>query len=155
VRFKEGVSAILGADLETSKTNPLTGWDAVVNSGVKPQTRAKFVKVPHHGSKTGHHPKFWSDLAEENPVGILTEFSSHSLPLERDIDRLKSLTSELYCTTVPKVKIPKRDKTIEKTMNNVVRTRRVLSASSLGRVTLRIGERGTYEVDLSPHSFKL
>jgi beta-lactamase superfamily II metal-dependent hydrolase len=155
VRFNDAATAILGADLETSKTNPLIGWDAVVNSRLRPESKARFVKIPHHGSETGHHPKFWTELTEGDPVGILTEFSSHSLPREQDVRRLKSLTSALYCTTAPKASLPKRNKTVEKTMSGVVRSRRVIGSSRLGQVTLSIAEDGSHRVDLGSNAVEL
>lgn len=155
VKFKGDVVAILGADLETSKGNSLIGWDAVLNSSTKPQAKAKFVKVPHHGSATGHHPAFWSDMVEVAPVAILTEYSPSRLPRDNDVDRLKALTSELFCTTVPKGRLPKREKTVDRAMSEVTKQRRPLTAKTIGRVTLNIDEHGGYEVDLGENSRKL
>ena len=42
-------AVLLGADLENT-TDPATGWNAIVKSRVRPDTRSEIFKVPHHGS---------------------------------------------------------------------------------------------------------
>ncbi|HEY5266249.1 MAG TPA: hypothetical protein VIJ40_05485, partial [Acidimicrobiales bacterium] len=55
-----GVQIVLGADLEVS-ADALAGWDAVLSHAM-PESKSSALKVPHHGSKTGHHEGIWSEL---------------------------------------------------------------------------------------------
>ncbi len=56
-----GGHALLGADLENT-AQAGTGWDAVLALQPAENGKAEFVKIPHHGSETGHHKGVWSDL---------------------------------------------------------------------------------------------
>ncbi len=83
---------LLGADLETSP-NPDSGWDAVLSYS-KPDVKASAVKVPHHGSPTAHHDAFWTDLADQDAVAIVTPWTSgrNFLPTAEALRRLRSIT---------------------------------------------------------------
>ena len=74
------------------------------------KSKAKFFKVAHHGSQTGHLDAVWTNMLENDVFAALTTFNRCHLPKTTDIQRLKNLTNNLYCTTVPKVKAPKLDK---------------------------------------------
>ncbi|PHQ25485.1 hypothetical protein CLH62_14275 [Marinobacter guineae] len=151
----KGVGIILGADLETH-SNQLIGWNAVVNSQTRPDLKAKFVKIPHHGSITGHHDKFWTELTEADPVGFLTTFSRQDLPRTEDLKRLSALTSNLYCTTVPKsVRIPKREREVERQIEQVAKSRRLVYSRTLGQITLTLDENFEFSVDLNEAAMKV
>ncbi len=91
--------ALLGADLEETG-NASLGWSAVIASTARPTDAAALVKVPHHGSATGHHQAFWSTLATPQVAGVLTPFvrGSVRLPKDSDVARLRGYCPRLYQT---------------------------------------------------------
>lgn len=130
-------NVLLGSDLEASSSNSTTtGWQAVLNSRQRPQEKAKFFKIPHHGSVTGHLQQVWEDMIESDPIGFLTEYRSSRLPNESDLVRLLSLTSSLFRTTEPNNKLPRRENTIDKAMRGSVKRRRTI-LNTLGHIQIR------------------
>ena len=68
----DGASALLGADMEAHNDSG-RGWNAVVSEARTIQlTRASLVKVPHHGSHTGHSDEMWAHQADPKLIGVLT-----------------------------------------------------------------------------------
>jgi hypothetical protein len=132
------VNVILGADLETT-ADPRAGWDSVVASVNRPQGKAGFFKVPHHGSITGHHDGVWSDVLLENAVAVATPWNRgrDGLPLEKDVERLVGLTENFFLTAVPSGLVrSKHDHEVEKMMRKFgIRTLR--HPSSVAAVTAR------------------
>lgn len=120
--------AILGADLEVKLKDPDLGWlDIVHNSVVVKSTgKAKYFKIPHHGSKNGYHDDIWNILLDAMPIGCLTPSNRHSLPRKLMIDKYSSLTSELYSSSKPKehTKPKKRSTRAKKTISNFNETLR-------------------------------
>lgn len=100
VRSK-GIGLLLGADLERSN-NPDSGWDAVIRYCL-PADKASALKVPHHGSEGAHHEQVWQDMLEPNCLTIITPWvrGGRALPLERDLERIVSLSSRAYITVHP------------------------------------------------------
>jgi beta-lactamase superfamily II metal-dependent hydrolase len=97
-----GVSVLLGADMEAHH-DPSRGWTAAVAEGrMAGLAKADVLKVPHHGSQTGHHDEVWRDLLISLPLGVVTPFNrlpdDKKLPTTDDVLRLQSLTSRLFQT---------------------------------------------------------
>lgn len=94
-----GLRVLLGADLEAGR-DARTGWQAVVSSRERPQSRARVIKVPHHGSSNADDPGVWSDLLEVNPFAVVTPYAAGAkpLPTKEDCERLGRRTSRLFCT---------------------------------------------------------
>jgi beta-lactamase superfamily II metal-dependent hydrolase len=90
------VDALLGSDVLTGDSQ-LRGWDAVVDR-YRGRFCATLLKVPHHGSHTGHHDDLWSDLVSEVPVAVVTPYRPSQLPTTTDLNRIGSLTSKMYLT---------------------------------------------------------
>jgi hypothetical protein len=92
-----GKVILLGADLLTGPDG--CGWTAVVKN-FSPETKAQVVKLPHHGSVTGHHDAMWTDLLERSPIALLAPFRGGrtALPSRDDRRRICSLTSAAYIT---------------------------------------------------------
>lgn len=109
--------ALLGADLEVSKSNR-KGWlDIVDNSQVMRGERASFFKIPHHGSTNGYDRRIWVDLLDSAPVANLSPYNrGQGLPEDKMIGVFRGHTSELYITSlkVATSKPKKRDRDIEK-----------------------------------------
>lgn len=147
-------NVLLGADLETH-TNTLLGWDAILQSAGKPTSKASLVKIPHHGSITGHSPSFWQNMMINQPVGILTCFSKTPLPKPSDVERLKTLTSRLYCTSVPKIKLPKRSKIVDQYVKTIAKERRLKCSPELGHIQARISSTGNITIKMNKHAQEL
>ncbi len=134
----EFISVLLGADLETVG-DPDRGWQAVVNSPVRPQVKAHAIKVSHHGSANGDHDGIWSTLLEPDATAILTPYAAgkQPLPTEADVQRLKSRTSRVYCTSWPPTrKPPKRHGGVDRTIREMTRMHRSINRN-VGHIRLR------------------
>lgn len=111
---------LLGADLEVKEDEDL-GWkDIIFNSNiVKTSNKARYFKIPHHGSENGFHTLIWEKLLETDPVGTLTPWNRNTkLPKQEMLDKYKTITKSLYITSPILVskKAKKRDRKIEKTI---------------------------------------
>ena len=95
-----GIRVLLGADLDQSRT---WGWEALMKEHGCPDwlTGASFVKVPHHGSKTAHHPPLYERWCCSNPIAAATANTNGNsrLPRPREIEKLRSICSAVYQTS--------------------------------------------------------
>lgn len=149
------IALLLGSDLE--ETGDLaTGWSAIVGSNTRPAGRASVFKIPHHGSVTADHPSIWSEMLIEKPLAALTPFAqgNTSLPTRTDVRRICNHTPNAYATArLVTTATRKRDRTVEKTIRETVRSIRVI-AGPTGHVRFRrtlLQEEGdpTWNVQLS------
>lgn len=92
-----GKAILLGADVLTGPDG--CGWTAVVRNFL-PETKAEVVKLPHHGSITGHHDAMWTNLLRESPIALLAPFRGGrtALPSRDDRRRICSLAPDSYVT---------------------------------------------------------
>lgn len=95
-------SVLLGADMEYSNNN-LCGWGAVVTEANKIGVGlSNLVKIPHHGSISGHDERMWSDLLQDKPISVISPFGKGSIfsrpPTPEDIKRIRKKSSKLYLT---------------------------------------------------------
>jgi hypothetical protein len=107
---------LLGADLEET-ADGASGWTAILDN-YEFTARCAVFKVPHHGSENGDQPRIWDEAMIENPWAIVTPFvrGRHELPKESDRDRILSHTNRAYLTAPPKRKHRKRERAVEKTL---------------------------------------
>jgi hypothetical protein len=126
--------ALLGADLEHTGHHG-EGWLAVIDS-FQGSSKGRVYKVPHHGSANGHHQEVWDRLLIPSPIAVVTPYSSGKTPLPRpsDVDRMKQLTSELYCTSTGTAPLPRRDSMVEKETKKFARK---VIGGSCGHVRIR------------------
>jgi len=98
---KDGI--LLGSDLEDTGDEG-TGWVAIINSNTRPQEKASFFKIPHHGSETADNPSIWTSLLKPEPVSSLTPFvlGNVILPRKTDVIRICNCTNEAFSTGEPK-----------------------------------------------------
>jgi beta-lactamase superfamily II metal-dependent hydrolase len=91
---------LLGADLE-ARVRPDTGWSAVVRSSLRPQGIADVFKVPHHGSRNGHHDGVWEQmLSTVDLVSVVTPWNlNQGLPTREDCGRISARTLKSYLTS--------------------------------------------------------
>lgn len=126
---------LLGADLEHTEQLG-EGWVAVIASR-QDHRPAGIFKVPHHGSPNADCPEVWTKMLRENPVSVVTPFTSGvGLPSENDLRRLGGRTNRLFCTAHGPGPPPRRDSVVEKAARSTTQKRRVLSGS-LGHVRIR------------------
>jgi hypothetical protein len=131
-------SILLGADLETVG-DPQRGWQAIVDSPSRPQVMCDAIKVAHHGSENGDHDDIWSTLMHPDPPAFVTPYASGKKPLpsEDDIQRLKSRTRQLYCTTWPPTRRPpRRNSSVQRTLREMALSHRSVS-KRVGQIRLR------------------
>jgi len=151
------VRVLLGADLEVT-TSSAQGWDAVVGCAERPAGRAGLVKVPHHGSSGAHHPGMWSDMVDDAPIAVLTPKRASGLPKQSDVQRILAQAQAAYSVApVQGDRPPRRSKTVERTIREVVRSRRTLE-SGTGHVRIRADLRDptpSYVVRCFDGAFKL
>lgn len=113
-------TVLLGADLEVH-SNPACGWTAVLAlANQLPGGKASVIKIPHHGSKTGHDEKVWETLVAPKPIALLTPWTHGSgLPELGDVERIKRLADQVIITNPGRLpKIAKRDPAVEKTLRD-------------------------------------
>lgn len=141
--LKVGVlDVLLGADLE-HVSGTTEGWRAIIGSGERPSGRAGFFKVPHHGSENADCPECWTDLLSNEPIAIVTPYAPSLLPKPADVARMCKRTPLVYLTSDPsRYGVPRRDNAVEKTLREVVITRRSLGGP-MGHVRIRVDARST------------
>lgn len=128
---------ILGADLEQTR-NPEAGWTSVLKSTNRPSGAVSLFKVPHHGSQNAHNGEIWTEILTKDVVAIVTPWNkSKKLPTESDVERLASLTQNLYITAPnSELRRVKHDSSTEKLIRDFgVRT--YSEATVFGWVTAR------------------
>jgi beta-lactamase superfamily II metal-dependent hydrolase len=108
--------AILGADLEVSKTDKTLGWDDIVDNSQSIDKKAAFFKIPHHGSENAFHEGVWLYMLSENTKSGLTPWNRGSkLPTQIMQELYKSKSNELFITSnFNKASPKKRDKSISR-----------------------------------------
>lgn len=148
VKFGESINILLGADLEET-SSPLTGWSVIVNSPNRPFGKSKIFKIPHHGSVNGHSHAVWQDMVQSEALGVLTTKigGRSSIPKQRDIKRLKKYTPHLFCTLKPTTKRQKYDRTIEKEIKGIVKSRIPLDGE-MGQIQIRIKQNSETKIGL-------
>lgn len=149
VQFNK-ISVLLGSDLEETGDRQ-SGWSAILDSPVRPKGKADIFKIPHHGSPNGHHDKIWQEMVKpEDPLCLLTAFNkgATSRPQPEDIERIKGYTSSLFFTSEPKLKPPKRDPAVERTLRGMVIDRKILGGE-IGHIQLRSTDNNEIKVNLN------
>lgn len=131
-----GGVVLLGADLE-HRSDPVLGWQAILDSPVRPQRLAEVIKVPHHGSATGHDEGVWNQMLVGVPTAVLTPFARSGLPKSTDVTRVCGLTPEAYITAlVSRGKSRSRPSAVTKTIEGAVRYLREAEPQT-GHIRLR------------------
>lgn len=137
-------AVLLGGDLENT-INPATGWNAIVKSPLRPETRSEVFKVPHHGSVGADNEDVWQHMLTDDPVACVTPFSRGRLPLPTtaDLRRLGGRTCRVFCARRARGPKPRRKPaTVERTVREVARRRRSINGRAVGthkgsRITCR------------------
>lgn len=98
----EDTSVLLGADME-SHVDDRRGWGAIVSTAMTTGfAKSNVVKVPHHGSHTGHDDRMWQKLLSDDPISIIAPFGKGKVdrrpPKPGDVRRINELSATTYIT---------------------------------------------------------
>lgn len=129
---------LLGADLENTAADAF-GWKAVLGSTFRPNEPAHTFKVAHHGSPNAHHDDIWNRMLVPQPIAVITPYAKlrDPLPTKDDVERIKGLAANAYCTTWPPSKKPPRRRGVDGIVSSATKSRRAINPSS-GHVRLRL-----------------
>ena len=137
VLWVEGPSGVslLGADLESAGSND-QGWGAVLALGDR--TPASLVKVPHHGSESGHDRRMWDRLVTVLPQAVLTpwELAGKRLPAEEDVQRICRLAPEAAIAGRATSRPGRFEPAVERTLKGAAKSRYAVG-DSVGHIRAR------------------
>lgn len=145
---------LLGSDLEEIRRSD-DGWENVVNLRTRPDG-AKFFKIPHHGSETGHHERVWQEMIDRSHISVVTSFNHGKvrLPYIEDIRRIAGYSDNSYLAGAlvldSKAKFDREtDKTLRKLNKAILRM-----TTKTGRLTLskEIHSAGAWDIECSGHT---
>lgn len=114
-------SILLGGDMEFHP-DQRRGWGAIVaeaaNIGF---VQGNLVKIPHHGSHTGHDDRMWSNLLRPAPISVIAPFGRGSIerrpPKSEDVRRINRLSSKTFITAPRAVdKVKKLDRAVSRSL---------------------------------------
>jgi len=93
---------LLGGDMEAHR-DARRGWVAVADEANRLAARkGDLVKVPHHGSHTGHHVRMWTDMLVHKPAAVIAPYGRGAIdkrpPKSSDVRRIRKLCSSVYQT---------------------------------------------------------
>ncbi len=119
---------LLKADLENT-AEPEFGWKAVLTSPLRPKRLSSIVKIGHHGSDNADNSNIWQEMVLASPKGVVTPYTrlKEPLPRDADINRIKSRTDQLFCTTWPPSTRPPRRQGVDGLVAGATKTRRALN----------------------------
>ncbi len=143
-------TALLGADLERQRTDD-RGWGAVLALDPAAGGRASIIKVPHHGSSSGHDQRMWDELLEDQPAAVLTPWSrgTRRLPSAEDCNRICRLAPAAAIAGGSGQKPDRYVAAVERTLNEVAGSRR-RATGRMGHIRSRCGpsNSGKWNVEL-------
>lgn len=142
-------SALLGADLE-AETNDSVGWKAVLALKPASSGQASFIKVPHHGSVSGHDPDVWTDLMTDGPTAFLTPWrlGGKGLPTGADRQRTCQFAPSALLVGETKASDARYDSAVERTLRETVRRRRpAIGRMGHARARLSHDDSGAWRVE--------
>lgn len=137
----DGASALLGGDMEAHSDNK-RGWGAIVSEAARVgYNQGNLVKVPHHGSHTGHDDRMWAQLLTAKPISVIAPFGRGPIdkraPKSSDVRRINSLSSATFLTAPhTKTKLPKREYAVARSLREGM-IRSTSRKAPLGIVQLR------------------
>ncbi|MFW7380447.1 MAG: MBL fold metallo-hydrolase [Oligoflexus sp.] len=134
-----GKRVILGSDLE-ERNDVNRGWTAVCGLNPQPMMVAGVHKIPHHGSETAHHQPVWDNYVNREGLSLLTPYARgvSKLPRTGDVERLKFLSNNVFCTSDPshELKVRERPSKVERMAQSRVKAKIVVD-SKLGMIRVR------------------
>jgi hypothetical protein len=102
IRFGK-TQMILGGDVETA------GWRHALRDFEPGLLSANLVKVPHHGSPTGHCPELWTTFATgDKPISVITAYRRHSLPCHDMLCHIRDHSDYVYSPSTSVFEKPRK-----------------------------------------------
>lgn len=117
----EDAAVLLAADMERSLDGN-RGWGAVISEATKIGVKqSSLVKIPHHGSETGHDEGMWASLLAEMPISVIAPFGKGPVasrpPRSGDIRRIAKRSQKLFLTARHTTATrPKMDLAVERSL---------------------------------------
>lgn len=150
----ESGRALLAADVERQATDD-RGWGAILSLRPAAAGRAGLVKLPHHGSESGHDQRMWDELLEREPAGMLTPWrrGARSLPTEDDRRRLVGLAPGAVLVGSSESRLGRYDRAVERTLKEVTESRSG-ATGRMGHARARCGPAtsGSWRVELGSNA---
>jgi hypothetical protein len=105
----DGDFVLLGSDLEETN-DPECGWSVIAGSSLMPPGKASVVKIPHHGSVTGHSEEMWAQMVATGADAVLTPFTNGDvhLPSAANVERITRLAPRSFSTSSRRAHAPTR-----------------------------------------------
>ena len=93
---------LLGADM-LAHDDSRRGWIAVASEAISLSARkGDLVKIPHHGSHTGHHVRMWTDMLHDQPMAVIAPYGRGLIdkrpPKSSDVNRIRKLSRSVHQT---------------------------------------------------------
>lgn len=146
------VAVLLGSDLEKG------GWLKILQDKSRPPDTASVFKVPHHGAESADEPRVWKQLLDTDPVALLTPWrrGGHTLPSNRDVQRIIARTSRAYATARADASQPaRRTHAIDRTIRESgIRLRRTPKQGAV-RIRRRLGSGAGWQVEMFGTAYHL
>ena len=118
---REDESILLGGDMEFH-LDKRRGWGAIVTEaeGIG-FVKGNLVKIPHHGSHTGHDDRMWSNLLKPTPISVIAPFGRGAIekrpPKSEDVRRINRLSSKTFITAPRAIdKVRKMDRAVSRSL---------------------------------------
>ena len=139
--------ALLGADLEKTE-DPGTGWNAVLALNPAERGHAEFVKIPHHGSETGHHEGIWFGLLAAEPGAALTPWrlAGKTLPTDADRERICNLAPAALVAGRVDTSLLRYEPAVERTLREAAISRKS-AIGRTGHVRASLSRKGGWDVE--------
>ena len=141
------IYVLLGSDLEKQ------GWVEILQNTARPNDKASAFKVPHHGSENADEPGVWEQMLDLEPFAVLTPWrrGARNLPSQRDVQRIRSYTTNAYATAKPGSPLlapVSRSSTVRRTIRESgVKLRRIAISRGAVRLRRRFGLRTRWQVE--------
>lgn len=155
-----GSSVLLGADMESSPDRR-RGWGAIVSATqqVGGWLKADLVKIPHHGSHTGHDDRMWSTLLHPHPISVVAPFGKGPIarrpPTSGDIRRISERSRTMFVTARrSSARLPRRDVAVTRSLREgmITLTSRKIP---IGMVRLRRQTGGQWRHELFGSAYRV
>lgn len=107
---------LMGADVEELGKKDF-GWSAILAMEERPPGKASIFKIPHHGSRNGHHDGVWKALLHPTPQSVLTPWAlaGNFLPQPTDVQRICGYSPGAHSTSSTRIGSPSnRSKFVQK-----------------------------------------
>ena len=146
-------SVLLGSDLGRR------GWLRILESTERPIGRASVFKVPHHGSENAHEQGVWEQMLVRDPFAVLTPWrrGRGRLPRSRDVQRLRSCTTNAYATAkVHPPSRPTRKRAVDRTIRESgIELRRMPASYGCIRLRRSLEAQGRWRIETFESAFRL